>query len=781
MTGDRDRTAQREATSASRLARRLARYLLMGVTLLASLAIGGAQPAIQVVLSLGVLLACAAWVIGRRGELRPSPFAPMALTALAGTLLQLVPLPGALVEVLSPRALEIRTDALGHRPSLLPLTLDVPATVLAALRGFALLGILVVTSRVTRWRGRTALFPLGLAFAGGAIGLISFVQRLAGAQSILGFYQVKDMPGSGFFGTFVNGNHASSFLALSALVALGCWRETTGRLRLALGVSAAISMLGVLSTGSRMGLIGLVAGVLVLGTWWLVNHLGPRRGLLVAGALAALAVPAAALLAVVQRHGSGGSSLALLLADQKLRGWMTAASVVRHYPLTGVGRGAFEGPAAEFRQTYEHVRLVFPENLLAQMLSEWGIPLTVAIVVLFAVPAIKVGLRIHRWEPMYQGAAAGVIAVLVHELADFGLELPGVAFPTAMALGMCAGRLQVSTEAAENQGARPILVPGLAVAFAAWGALLVAGVWAAPRMAVSEDPVARQLSSRRDAAAGAALRQMVLRHPADAYFALYAARQAIAAGAADAGKELNRAMRLFPQSPAPHLLAFHYLSVIGRRAQAAVEYRMAIERGHQFDYEQVVRRVGPAHVHRAVPQRPENLLNLAGAFAQAGRNKEAETASARAVELAPVDEAVRIRRLEVALATRDEPFIRGAAQELGRMATSKRGVELAVRGLAQTGAQLEARQVLSQVLKSNPEFADVAVRSARVLFEHGDVEGARALLAAHGGDDLPLEERIAVENLLADIATKTGNPDAAMAARVRARLLERRRQPAAVQ
>ena len=322
--------------------------------------------------------------------------------------------------------------------------------------------------------------------------------------------------------------------------------------------------------------------------------------------------------------------------------------------------------------------------------------------------------------------------------------------------------------------------PGLAVAFAVWGVLLAAGVWAAPRTTVSEDREASALSGQPTAEAAAALRQMVLRHPADAYFGLFAARQAIAAGAPDAAGELNRAMRLFPQSPAPHLLAFHYLSVIGRRSQAAVEYRLAIERGHQFDYEQVVRRVGPANVHRAVPQRPENLLNLAVAFSQAGRSKEADSASARAVELAtPTDEPVRIRRAEVAIATKDQSFIRSAAQELGRMATSKQGVELAVRGLAQAGELAEAKRVLSQALSATPEFADVAIRSARVLFEHGDVEGARGLLAAHAGDRLPLEERIAVETLLADIATRTGNADAAMAARVRARLLERRRQPAA--
>ena len=41
-----------------------------------------------------------------------------------------------------------------------------------------------------------------------------------------------------------------------------------------------------------------------------------------------------------------------------------------------------------------------------------------------------------RLSPGPLAALCGVTAVLAHELADFGLELPGVALPTALALGV---------------------------------------------------------------------------------------------------------------------------------------------------------------------------------------------------------------------------------------------------------------------------------------------------------------------------------------------------------
>ena len=50
--------------------------------------------------------------------------------------------------------------------------------------------------------------------------IITVVQRWVWADAIVGFYRPRSQPGSGFFGTFVSGNHASSLLSLARAGAL---------------------------------------------------------------------------------------------------------------------------------------------------------------------------------------------------------------------------------------------------------------------------------------------------------------------------------------------------------------------------------------------------------------------------------------------------------------------------------------------------------------------------------------------------------------------------------
>jgi Flp pilus assembly protein TadD len=745
--------------------------------LISPLLIGGAPAGIQVALAMGMLLATVAWAVSRRGELRPAPFLAAAGLAVAWTLFQLLPLPGGLVELLSPHTLDVRSDAAGHRPAFVPLSLDVPATILAALRAFCFLAILLVTAKTIRWRGRTMQLAVPLALGGGVLALLSFAQRWLGAGSILGLYTIKEMPGSGFFGTFVNGNHAASFFSLTALLAIGCLRETEiGRLRLAVGLSAALSALAVISTGSRTGLLGLAAGLGALLSCLLVARLGPKRGLLAAAALATVSAPLLVIASIAQRRALSEGWLDALLADQKLRGWQTALALARNYPWTGVGRGAFEGPAALFRPDHEGVRLVFPENLLLQLLSEWGIPLTLAVLVLCVRPALQMARRLPTWEPVFQGAACGVVAVLVHEFADFGLELPGVAFPVAMALGLCAGRLQMSDPGSSDTG-RVFSWPLAAAGLASWLGLVMAGAWAAPRTSEVEGVTAQRLSNERSAEAAAALRAIVQRHPAEAYFELLAAKQAMNRRDPEALRHLNRALRLFPRAASAHVLAFYYLAAAGRRQQAAMEYRLAVELGYPFNYVEVAAKVGPENVARAVRQRPQDLLDLASSFTQSGRHKDADVASARAVELAEGAESARIRRLEIALASKEKTFMAKAGVELARTAATPKGFELGAQGLALAGDVTGARTVLGQGLKANPDDTGMTARAARVLLAAGDLEGARDLLAGWRTNQLPLTDRIAIEQVSAEIAEKQGVPETAAAARARVRILERLQAP----
>ncbi len=76
-------------------------------------------------------------------------------------------------------------------------------------------------------------------------------------------------------------------------------------------------------------------------------------------------------------------------------------------------------------------------------------------------------------------------------------------------------------------------------------------------------------------------------------------------------------------------------------------------------------------------------------------------------------------------------------------------------------------------MENHPSDGSLVLRAARIQFQHGDLTGARDLLVGPSIASFPLADRVAAEQLLADIAVKEGQPDMAKAARVRARMLGR--------
>src|SRR6185369_11998617 len=92
-----------------------------------------------------------------------------AAIAVGLTALQLVPVPAAVVRLLSPRAFEMRTEADGVARAFLPLTLDVPATVLELGKGMACLALLLVVGTAARRSSRARPLLLTLAFVGALV------------------------------------------------------------------------------------------------------------------------------------------------------------------------------------------------------------------------------------------------------------------------------------------------------------------------------------------------------------------------------------------------------------------------------------------------------------------------------------------------------------------------------------------------------------------------------------------------------------------------------------
>jgi O-antigen ligase/Tfp pilus assembly protein PilF len=742
---------------------------LAALVVAAPLALGGVHPATQIVLSAAALALAATAVVARgRHGVRVVPFVAPAVIAVGWTALQLLPLPARLVALVSPGAHELRAET--GAGGWMPLTLDVPATVLELVKGFAALALLALAASVARRRHRARPMVWALAAVGALEALLVLGHPLVGAHKIYGVYQPESVAARGFFGSFVNGNHAASVLSLGALTSLGLAAAAHGGRRFACALMAALSTVALLFTASRAGTLGLGVGGLLFCIILLSRRWGWFRGLVATMVVGLVAASATLWLADGLRLRLAPSSVEQLWVNQKTRGWADGLQLARAYAWTGVGRGAFEAPVAAFRSDDEAVRLVYPENLLVQSAAEWGMPMTVLLVGLALGAAAHVLRGARRLDGGVLGAATGVVAVVVHELADFGLEMPGVAFPTVIALGVVIGRAGGRATAPGARRASPQQAGAL---LGAWAVALALAVWAAPRTLRAE-------SRRLDAAlhaptptAAETLSLAIARHPADDHLELVAASDDLRTGdAPSAMRHLNRALRLHPANWQGHRLAARLLAAAGRRSQAALEYRLALERGMGHEYAEMLSIVGAANMVDAAPRHENDLLDVARWLASNRHAAEADQACLRAVEVSGGAESSLVERVRVAALGGVPSLMVAAVDALLAAQPQPLAYAVAATALDQAGQPRAADEAVLRGLKQHPEDGALVLFGARQRFDHGDLVGARVLLRRES--NFSLAERRSAEELLAQIEDKAGDRDAAVLARARARLIARK-------
>jgi hypothetical protein len=600
------------------------------------------------------------------------------------------------------------------------------------------------------------------------------VERALGTHAILGIYRVRSLPGGGIFGTLVNGNHAASVLSLGALIAAGFAVERGGAQRALFSVAAALSAFGVLSTASRAGAAGLAAGVAFLASYLFVIRFGRVRGAIATAVVLLLVTSSALWLSDGLRTRLEASAPDQIMLGEKVRGWRVGAATTAAFGWTGVGRGAFEGPASAYRPKDEWTRLVFPENLLLQMTSEWGVPIALAIIALAIMGATPAMRALRRVEPPVIGAAAGVAAVLVHELADFGLELPGVAIPTLVAAGVVIARGEKRVEHPRFRVPWPVWTATLV----AWPLILAGAAWAADRT-LDEDVKRVEAATKTDIAGNptevrATYEAAIARHPADYTLQLLAARYEIrtnrgADGARAAMHHLNRALALYPASGVAHRLAAYLLATTGHHEQAAIEYRLATQYGTTLDYDELIRVVKEAAID-GVPQEPKALIELAHHWVTARNPSQADIAARRAVELAGASEWALVARVEVAQDTRSAPLISAASAALLASASSPESFATAARALALIRDASGSDDAILRGLKSNADDAALLLLGTQLRLDRGNLTGARSLLQRQGAN-FSLADRQRAEELRAELAERSGEPEEAVAARARARLI----------
>jgi tetratricopeptide (TPR) repeat protein len=504
---------------------------------------------------------------------------------------------------------EVALAPLGLFPKARPLTLDLPATAGEVAKTAALLAAAAAAVLLSATReSRDAL--VGAVSGAGVTAVVVLVVRAA----------LRGAPLLASGGSFVNENHLAALLALAAWPALGRAMREVGRARAAWLAVFAVTGGGIFLTLSRGGIVSFFVGAAVFaalharreaasdaqrapGTRWL------RHAALPMATALALAVAA---YAGMERLGDELRSLSRVESDPRMEVWPSAVELIRKYPLTGVGRGAFAVAfAGHQRASAIPLTYTYAENEWLQLPLDLGVPIGAGLLAALAWAWLSAARR-RDLSRVEVGALAATAAVATHALVDFALELLGVALPFVVLLGALQAR-------SGGVSLRPIVFRTAAIALAVAGS---AGLSFAARHP-PEEPDALVHAGTADV--GARAHALAALRPADFLpHAIAGARLVEAGRCAEALPWLVRAMWLAPAMPGSHRYTARCLADAGQDAFARREYRLAFTLGDGAALDEAVPRwSGAASLLELVPETSPALGKLAATLDRLERRAEA--------------------------------------------------------------------------------------------------------------------------------------------------------------
>ncbi|MEI9939908.1 MAG: O-antigen ligase family protein [Pseudomonadota bacterium] len=517
-------------------------------------------------------------------SLRRVPW-PAVVLAVLGlfSALQAVPLPAAWVSGLSPvsaavwlRSLVPFGEAALRR---FPLSLDEGASVAEALKWLTYACVYIMAIHVRARRGSVWL-ALVLFGSASLVTLITLAHGVAELTQLYGVYEPNFTVGRWSLGPLLNSNNLAGYAILGLFAGGGLMvsgRSPLPRLPLTIGlgvISAALCL-----SGSRAGIVSVLAiGVVTL--IGLARSQGTRFSLrnLVLGAAPVLIGIAAA---VALGTSSEVTQLASLDARRKVSVWLWSLPMIRDHALFGVGRGSFETAFSPYRQALDYdwaIVFTHAENFVVQWIAEWGVPVGLCAVLLI------VGYVLREWygsrsDRLRFLVMAGLVALLVQNLADLGLEVPALAIAAVLALA--TGERAASSP--ETESAKPFGRLAFAISAPVLGLWIGTLVWSRFPVELERREMAvafRALSVKNTdqiARFRAELRGAMRRHPGESYFPLLGSLVAMQTNEDNALIWIGRALELGPTNGPVHLVLARLLHEHGANTQAMLHLRLAAQ------------------------------------------------------------------------------------------------------------------------------------------------------------------------------------------------------------
>ncbi|HUS63776.1 MAG TPA: O-antigen ligase family protein [Kofleriaceae bacterium] len=746
------------------------------VALVGGLLWGGATrpPATLTLAVVGAVALIAALVEQHRREERVV-FPPLAvpLAALtAATLLQLVPLPAGLRAWLNPegeRVTELVLRGIAHA-GWRPLTADVAATLndAAKLAGLTALAIALGQmgeGRRREWLRHAVLIALAAVLAVAVLSQLGIplpppLVPAVHTRALTGF-------------PFVNPNHAAALLALvlPTVLAQAARRSGTGfALMLAL---LALGNAALAATVSRGGIvIGLAAQAVTL--WLVVREKEPgARRVMAWGALILVAGLGLAVAPLLLRLRSGGQGW--LPSATRWRMVVDALAVVRDFPLSGVGRGAFGFVFGRYSPLAARHHFAFVENQYLQVVLDYGIPVTIAIALACVLAWRRTGGLFKERSIGARAALVGLAALALHNVVDFSWESGGIA-ACACALGALA-----FPSVGPPLGRAPALVLAGVV-------LALVALAASPLGRTADVDAARLRTGMTGTVAGFTVlaTDAQRRHPADGLLADLTAGHLLYLRDPAAFEWIDRALLLGPHDVAAHRLAARGLVAARLPSQAALEFHVALAEASDQDrgpiYGELLallsREEDAEHLFAALPHRPDILRVMVIQLCDRKRWALAERVGRAALELSPDDPVILRTLLRGALESGAQagPDVPERARRLARLDVSSDGALLAGRALALAGDLPASEQILTAQFRRGGYTLELVFELQKRIADRGNARGAAAILDEALAAATSARDKARLHAARADLEERAGNVHRAAAERAEAARLGREAQ-----
>ena len=393
---------------------------------------------------------------------------------LAAAAMQIVPLPAALRDTLSPRLATFdamyRVDAgLGDSPAshaARPLTLS-PDSTAYVLLFIASIFLIFWTCRAILAAGGARRLARAVSWLGLVAALVAIVQRALSPGLVYGFWRPLE-PGAQPFGPIINRNHFATWMLLALPICLGylaahahshrshrplpfnlvrSLRTADSRV-LWLWAAGAMMLLSVTLTASRGALLSLAlsAGFGV----WLRRRRRDWRSRWTLGVYAALAV-------IVLLAWANFGALVLRLDEFAAAGpggrtliWRDTVTMARDFWLTGVGLGSYQTAMVVYQTTLREYIFNHAHSQYLQLAAEGGLLLAVpaGLALVAFVLAARERLR-HDRSPMWNlrvGALSGIVGVAVQSVWECGLMTPANGVLLAVATAVLLHRVPPAGE-----------------------------------------------------------------------------------------------------------------------------------------------------------------------------------------------------------------------------------------------------------------------------------------------------------------------------------------------